>query len=47
MSQTSVEYAKYSEPKSIENAWARPGKEGKKWREASDEEVKWMIEKGL
>ena len=47
MSQTSVEYAKYSEPKSIENAWARPGKEGEKWREASDEEVKWMIEKGV
>ena len=27
MSQTSAEYAQYSEPKSIEDAWARSGKQ--------------------
>ena len=47
MAQTFAEVAAYHEPKDIYDAWSATGELSKKWREASDEEVDWMVDKNV
>ena len=39
--------ATYADPTTITEAWGRDGAEGDLWRKATDEEVDWLVSKGV
>jgi hypothetical protein len=44
---SSIDVNSYLEPTTIDEAFMRTGGEGELWKEAADEEVNWLVDKGI
>ena len=44
---SSIDVNSYLEPTSIDEEFMRAGGEGELWKEAADEEVNWLVSKGI